>query len=69
MGEALLASAIDAARGRGARRALLAVRASNLAALRLYERFGFREIGSHESYYQDPVEDARIMLLELSREG
>ena len=69
MGEALLASAIDAARGRGARRALLAVRASNLAALRLYERFGFREIGSHESYYQDPLEDARIMLLELSREG
>lgn len=69
VGEVLLARAVDVARGRGARRVLLAVRVSNLAAIRLYERFGFRGIGSHESYYKDPSEDARIMLLELRRGG
>lgn len=69
VGEVLLAGAVDVARGRGARRILLAVRGSNAAALRLYERFGFRGIGSHESYYKDPSEDARIMLLKLRRKG
>ena len=69
VGEALLARAVDVARGRGARRVLLAVRGSNLVAMRLYERFGFRGIGSHESYYKDPSEDARIMMLKLRREG
>lgn len=69
VGEVLLARAVDVARGRGARRVLLAVRVSNLAAIRLYERFGFRGIGNHESYYKDPSEDARIMLLEVRRKG
>lgn len=69
VGEVLLAGAVDVARGRGVRRVLLAVRGSNVAAIRLYERFGFRGIGSHESYYKDPSEDARIMMLKLRREG
>lgn len=69
IGETLLAAVADEARARRARRVLLAVRASNLAALRLYRRFGFREIGSHKSYYEDPSEDARIMLLKLRHEG
>lgn len=69
VGEVLLAGAVDVARGRGARRVLLAVRGSNVAAIRLYERFGFRVIGSHESYYEDPSEDARIMLLKVRRKG
>lgn len=49
---------------RGARRALLEVRSSNVAARRLYERFGFREVGVRARYYRDPVEDAALMELE-----
>ena len=48
----------------GARRALLEVRSSNVAARRLYERFGFREVGVRARYYTDPVEDAALMELD-----
>lgn len=68
VGRALLAHAVDVLRERGARRALLAVRASNRRAIRLYGRHGFRAIGSHASYYEDPPEDACIMLLTLRKE-
>jgi ribosomal-protein-alanine N-acetyltransferase len=39
----------------------LEVRPSNLGALRLYERFGFRAAGVRKRYYQDNGEDATIM--------
>ncbi len=39
----------------------LEVRESNIAAIRLYEKFGFREIGRRRGYYQKPHEDAVIM--------
>ncbi|MDR2360118.1 MAG: ribosomal protein S18-alanine N-acetyltransferase [Oscillospiraceae bacterium] len=39
----------------------LEVRASNLAAIRLYEKFGFRTEGSRPGYYLHPREDAEIM--------
>jgi [ribosomal protein S18]-alanine N-acetyltransferase len=39
----------------------LEVRPSNLAAIRLYERFGFRSAGVRPRYYQDNGEDAMIM--------
>lgn len=68
IGRALVARAIEVCRERGARRTLLAVRASNLGAIRLYRRYGFRVIGSHGSYYEDPAEDACIMLLTLPAE-
>jgi ribosomal-protein-alanine N-acetyltransferase len=48
----------------GAKRALLEVRSSNSAARRLYERFGFREVGVRARYYTNPVEDAVLMELE-----
>ena len=65
VGEALLGRSLEILRRREARRMYLAVRASNVRAARLYERFGFREIGSHQSYYQQPPEDARIFALEI----
>jgi ribosomal-protein-alanine N-acetyltransferase len=48
----------------GARRALLEVRASNLAAIRLYEQAGFRHLGVRERYYTNPIEDALMMELD-----
>ena len=39
----------------------LEVRTSNDAAIRLYERFGFRPAGKRRAYYHDNREDALIM--------
>jgi ribosomal-protein-alanine N-acetyltransferase len=41
----------------------LEVRASNIAAIRLYGRAGFREEGRRRGYYTEPTEDAVIMWL------
>jgi [ribosomal protein S18]-alanine N-acetyltransferase len=49
----------------GAIRALLEVRRSNTAALRLYESLGFVVAGVRRNYYTHPEEDALV----LQREG
>lgn len=43
----------------------LEVRVSNLAAISLYEKYGFKIIGKREKYYQDG-EDAHVMLKKLN---
>ena len=66
-GSALLGEAIGLAKSGGARRLLLEVRPSNVAAHGLYSRFGFRHLGVRRDYY--PVhggrEDARVLELVL----
>jgi ribosomal-protein-alanine N-acetyltransferase len=42
----------------------LEVRASNSAAIAMYERFGFRPSGHRRRYYHDNGEDALVMWLE-----
>ena len=61
MGTALLTHVVSAGRDLGARRATLEVRASNEAALRLYERMRFFVAGRRRNYYSNPVEDALIL--------
>lgn len=39
----------------------LEVRASNVPAIALYEKLGFREIGRRKNYYRAPREDALIL--------
>lgn len=39
----------------------LEVRPSNTAAIALYEKFGFVEVGRRKNYYERPKEDALIM--------
>jgi len=39
----------------------LEVRASNIPAINLYQKYGFETIGKRERYYQDNNEDALIM--------
>lgn len=43
----------------------LEVRTSNLAARKLYESLGFREVGRRKFYYMEPSEDAVLMTLEV----
>jgi ribosomal-protein-alanine N-acetyltransferase len=64
IGERLLLTLLDLARGRRAREATLEVRLSNLPARRLYEKYGFRPVGLRPRYYSDDNEDALIMTTE-----
>jgi ribosomal-protein-alanine N-acetyltransferase len=61
---ALVRQALSIGIAAGARTALLEVRASNAAALRLYQGFGFTPRGIRRGYYERPSEDAVIMILE-----
>lgn len=61
IGTALLQHVLIEARRLGATRATLEVRASNAAALRLYERLGFYVAATRKHYYSNPVEDALIL--------
>ncbi len=59
----LLRALIEQAQTLAASRILLEVRESNLAARRLYEKHGFREIGRRPKYYSNPLEDAVLYAL------
>lgn len=61
LGQALLYSLLKTASDRGLERATLEVRASNLAAISLYQKFGFKTAGRRRRYYQDNGEDALIL--------
>ena len=64
IGERLLAAILQEARRRGVRRASLEVRESNLAAIRLYEKYGFLPVARRRGYYSDNGEDALVMWIE-----
>ena len=64
LGGALLDRLFDVARGHGAKRMLLEVRAGNQSGLALYRGFGFVEIGHRRAYYHGK-EDAIVMAREL----
>ena len=57
----LLALGLKVAIQLGAIESTLEVRESNLAAQKLYEKFGFREVGRRLHYYRDNNEDAVLM--------
>ncbi len=63
IGYRLLSYALKTERGRGLETTFLEVRKENRAARALYSAQGFREVGLRKSYYQDPTDDAVIMLL------
>lgn len=62
-GEWLLLELLDATRRGGARQATLEVRVSNQAAITLYTKLGFTEVGLRKRYYRDNGEDARLLTL------
>lgn len=66
MAASLVASALELCRKSGLRSVFLEVRPSNIAALNLYQRFGFKEIGVRKNYYPDNLEDALVLRLDLT---
>ena len=64
---ALLSRLIIEARSRGAKLMTLEVREANVAAVSLYEAFGFSPIGKIRHYYLDTGEDAAVMRLDPLR--
>ncbi len=69
IGRHLLGTLLDHYRQQGATRAALEVRVSNDEARRLYEGFGFRQIGRRKGYYFDTGEDALVMEAPLAGAG
>ena len=65
----MLQSLFDVTNDEAERGYTLEVRVSNLAAIRLYERFGFVQRGVRRGYYTDNREDALIMWRDPERPG
>lgn len=63
LGQALIYSLLKTASDRNLERATLEVRASNQAAISLYQKFEFKTAGRRRGYYQDNGEDALILWL------
>jgi [ribosomal protein S18]-alanine N-acetyltransferase len=68
IGRDLLKAGMDSAYAEGARIYHLEVRAGNMAAIKLYEEFGYEVVGRRPKYYKDNGEDALLMTLLLSPE-
>lgn len=64
-GSKLFSFALSKLKKRGIRSVYLEVRESNLPAINLYLKFGFKIVGKRKRYYEDSGEDALVMCLEL----
>jgi ribosomal-protein-alanine N-acetyltransferase len=64
IGELLLISIMDLAAELKAEFITLEVRVSNISAQRLYQKFGFNQVGTRPGYYTDNREDALLMTTE-----
>ncbi len=58
----LLGYGLRLAKRYGAKKAFLEVRASNHAAIQLYKKMGFCEVGRRRRYYLETREDAVVMI-------
>jgi ribosomal-protein-alanine N-acetyltransferase len=67
MGKILVEYLLKEAAARSVTYATLEVRVSNVRALRLYRKYGFRGIAIRKRYYADNGEDAMVMMAEIGR--
>ena len=65
----LLSKCLEIAVQKGATIAYLEVRVSNISAISLYKKYGFRVVGKRHKYYADTKEDALIMLNNIKQEA
>ena len=65
IGMKLVEALMDHLRKNGVYRLTLEVRVSNVPAIALYEKLGFRQLGRRPNYYYHPREDALILGKEL----
>lgn len=68
LGAALLEEAIFTAKSLGAKTMTLEVRVSNIAAQKLYKKFGFLYGGVRKQYYTDNGENAYVMWVNFDEE-
>ena len=61
IGRMLLQKGIEEARGCGMQTMFLEVRVSNLSAQKMYETFGFKNLGLRKKVYELPIEDGYVM--------
>lgn len=64
IGEAILINIIKDCQKNEIKYITLEVRVSNTPAIKLYEKYGFKSLGSRKGYYQNNNEDALIMWTE-----
>ena len=64
IGEALFHYAVENCYENGIKYITLEVRVSNDKAIKLYEKYGLKSLGTRKNYYQDNNEDALIMWTE-----
>ena len=69
LGTYLLSTLFTVGKAGGVRRIVLEVRVSNLRAISLYEKLGFKKVGRRSEYYEDNLEDAFVMALESKEES
>ena len=60
IGTQLMEELLDRAQQAKSQSVFLEVRESNVAAISLYRKFGFRQTGRRKSYYSNPIEDALL---------
>ena len=65
IGDRLVKEMLILAKEKEIKKIMLEVRASNQAAIHLYEKYGFEFLCIRKKYYQKPVEDANIMCWHL----
>ena len=65
LGAAVLSALIEEAKARGLCEISLEARESNLPAIALYEKFGFRVMGKRPRFYTNPTETALVMVCAL----
>jgi [ribosomal protein S18]-alanine N-acetyltransferase len=60
LGGSLMQALMERARRQGAESVFLEVRESNVAAVALYRKWGFKEAGKRKGYYSAPAEDGLL---------
>ena len=64
IGEALIVKILENCYASKIKYLTLEVRESNIPAIKLYEKYGFKSLGTRKGYYQDNNENALIMWTE-----
>lgn len=62
VGYRLLSYCLKTERGSGVETVFLEVRSKNAPAIALYRAYGFKEMGIRKNYYQNPSDDAIVMI-------
>jgi len=65
IGDLLISAVLETAGNKAFPSVFLEVRSGNTAAIRLYEKHGFKTVRVRKNYYNDPVENAIVMIRRL----